>query len=56
MEILEINRNTLANLYEQFPDSFNGLGMSDKYLTYQGEKVDISEFNINDLLSGDRCI
>lgn len=53
MEILEINRNTLANLYEQFPDSFNGLGMSDKYLTYQGEKVDISEFNINDLLSGD---
>ncbi len=55
MEILEVNRNTLANLYEQFPESFKDLNMSSKYLIYNGETVDISEFNINDLLGGDNA-
>lgn len=55
MEILEVNRNTLANLYEQFPESFKDLNMSGKYLIYNGETVDISEFNINDLLGGDNA-
>ncbi len=53
MEILEVNRNTLANLYEQFPENFKDLSMSGKYLVYNGEEVDISNFNINDLLSGE---
>lgn len=53
MEILEVNRNTLSNLYEQFPDSLGGLALKGKYLMYNGEKVDISEFNVNDLLGGD---
>lgn len=53
MNILEVNRNTLANLYEQYPESFNGLSMDDKYLIFNGESCDISNFNINDLLNGD---
>lgn len=53
MDILEVNRNTLANLYEQFPNSFNGLSMNGKFLIYKDDEVDISDFNINDLLSGE---
>ena len=50
MDILNVNLNTLANLYEEFPESFKGLTIDGKYLVYNGEKVDISKFNINDLL------
>ncbi len=53
MEILEVNRNTLANLYEQYPDSFKDLSIDGKFLVYSGQIVDISEFNINDLLGGE---
>lgn len=53
MNILEINISTLANLYEQFPENFKDLSMSDNFLVYNGERVDISKFNINDLLGSE---
>jgi len=45
MEIIEINRNTLANLYEQYPESFKDLSLDGNSLVYNGESVDISKFN-----------
>ncbi len=53
MNILEVNRNILANLYEQYPESFKGLTMDGNFLVYNGETCDISNFNINDLLYSD---
>jgi len=53
MDIMSINRQTLYNLYEQFPESFKELSLDGNNLVYQGMRVDISKFNINDLLSGD---
>lgn len=53
MDILEVNTNTLANLYDQYPESFKGLSLDGNDLVYDGQHVDISRFNINDLLSGD---
>ena len=47
MDILEINLNTLANLFEQFPESFSGLSINGNNLVCNGEMVDISDFNIN---------
>ncbi len=52
MEILNVNLDTLSSLYEQYPESFNGLTIDGNYLVYNGEKVDISKFNINDLIGG----
>lgn len=51
MKIIDINRNTLYNLYEQYPNSFNGISLEEDYLIYQGEAVNISKFNINNLLN-----
>lgn len=51
MNILEVNRETLANLYEQYPENFKDLSLDGKDLVYNGERIDISNFNINDLLS-----
>lgn len=51
MDILEVNTNTLAKL-KAF-DGFKDLYIEKNYLVYNGEKVDISKFNINDLLNGD---
>lgn len=53
MNILEVNTNTLANLYDQYPESFKGLSLDGNNLVYNDQYVDISKFNINDLLSGD---
>ena len=53
MDILEVNRNTLANLYEQYPENFKDLSLDGNDLVYNGERIDISNFNINDLLSGE---
>lgn len=53
MNILDVNRNTLANLYEQYPENLYGLSMDGNNLVYKGEYCDISNFNINDLLNGD---
>lgn len=54
MNTLDVNINILKNLYEQYPESFRGLGLDGNKLTYNGEGVDISNFNINDLLSGNQ--
>ncbi len=53
MNILEINRETLYRLYNQFSNSFEGLSLDGSYLVYNNERVDISNFNINDLLSSE---
>lgn len=53
MEIIDVNRNTLSNLYEQFPESFKDLRLEGNNLVYEGQTVDISEFNINDLMGVD---
>ena len=55
MEIININRNTLAGMADAYPESFNDLGLDGNYLTYGSERVDISNFNINDLLSEDNA-
>lgn len=54
MNTLDVNINILRNLYEQYPESFRGLGLDGNKLTYNGVGVDISNFNINDLLSGNQ--
>ena len=51
MDTLSVNANTLAMLYERCPQSFDGITLDDKMLKYKDEEVDISSFNINDLLS-----
>ena len=53
MNMVEVNRFTLANLWEQYPNNFNGLFIDANMLVFENEHVDISEFNINDLLTGD---
>ena len=49
MDIMSINRQTLYNLYEQFPESFKELSLDGNNLVYQGMMVDISKFNINEI-------
>lgn len=51
MDTLSVNANTLAVLYEQSPTSFDGITLEENMLKYNGEEVDISGFNINDLLT-----
>ncbi len=53
MNIFEVNKNTLMSLYERFPNSFEGLSLKNTNLVFEGQCVDISNFNINDLLTGD---
>lgn len=48
--MLEENRKILSTLYDKFEESFKGLTLEGNYLVYNGEKIDISNFNINDLL------
>jgi hypothetical protein len=50
MNTLEVNARTLAVLNEQSPQSFTGMTLDGNMLKYNGEEVDISGFNINDLL------
>lgn len=52
MNILEVNRYALANLYEQFPDTFKDLRIQGEYLVFGNESCDISKFNIYDLIDG----
>lgn len=51
MKIIDINRNTLYNLYEQFPQNLSNISLEGNNLIYQGEAVNISKFNINNLLN-----
>ena len=55
MEIIYINRNTLAGLAEAYPQSFDGLRLEGNLLGYGSETVDISNFNVNDLLTEDNA-
>ena len=51
MNIIEVNRNTLAALYEKNSSSFDGITLDGNMLKYGNEEVDISKYNINDLLT-----
>lgn len=51
MDTLSVNANTLAVLYKQSPSSFDGITLEGSMLKYNGEEVNISGFNINDLLA-----
>lgn len=51
MKIIDINRYTLYSLYEQFPQNLANISLEGDNLIYQGEAVNISKFNINNLLS-----
>ena len=52
MDILNNNRELLANLYEQYPLSFDGLRIEGNNLCLGKESCDISKFNIYDLIDG----
>lgn len=51
MNIIEVNRNTLAALYEKNSSSFDGITLDGNMLKHGNEEVDISKYNINDLLT-----
>lgn len=51
MNTLKINADILAMLYEQCPQSFDGITLDGNMLKYNNDEVDISGFNLNDLLS-----
>jgi hypothetical protein len=53
MAIIDDNRKILANLYESFPESLNGLNLDGNNLVNGTEQVDISDFNLNDLIYGE---
>ncbi len=53
MAIIDDNRKILANLYESFPESLNGLNLDGNNLVNGTEQVDISGFNLNDLIYGE---
>jgi len=52
--ILNNNLDLLANLYEQYPDSFDGLRMQGEYLVYGDDACNISRFNLYDLVNNNR--
>lgn len=52
MSTLEKNINTLRNLQLQFPKAFEELGLDGSKLTYNGDSVDISTFDIASLCDG----
>ena len=51
---LDNNLDLLANLYEQYPDSFDGLRMQGEYLVYGEDACNISRFNLYDLVNNNR--
>lgn len=51
MNILENNLNVLSRLYEQFPESFNGLTVDGDYLVYGNKRTDISQFSLERLVN-----
>lgn len=53
MEMLENNRSILNNLYQQSPSSVSELKLEGNYLVYKNDMVDISEFNLAELVYGD---
>lgn len=53
MDILKVNIETLSNLYQIYPQNFQGLSITNQFLCLGEEKIDISQFNINELLASD---
>lgn len=53
MNIIEINSKTFPNLVELFPENFQGITINNQFLIFNNEQLDISKFNINDLLAED---
>lgn len=53
MDIFEVNRDILDNIRIQYPESVRELSLEGKDLVFRGERCDISQFNLYDLLSGD---
>ncbi len=51
MIFIESNRAILNNIYNQYPNSVNELRLEGGYLIYGKESVDISEFDLNYLLT-----
>lgn len=51
--ILENNLKLLDNLSHQFPENFEGLTNEGNYLVYKEDKVDISQYNLYMLISGE---
>ncbi|HAB66856.1 MAG TPA: hypothetical protein DCE23_05765 [Firmicutes bacterium] len=51
MNILDNNLDVLAKMYEQYPESLEGLRVDGNYLVYKNERTDISQFNIERLLN-----
>jgi len=52
MDIYDINKSTLGRLYEMFPDTFKGMSLKDHCLIYKDKSVDLTSFNINDIIVG----
>lgn len=52
MNIVEQNKNTIMTLVYNYPN-LSGLEINGNFLSYNGESVDISEFNIMDLVNSD---
>ncbi len=52
--ILNNNLDLLANLYEQYPDSFDGLRMQGEFLVYGEDACNLSKFNLYDLVNNNR--
>ena len=52
MNILENNRKILSQLWQQYPENLEGLSLEGNNLIYNGEGIDISSFNIGEILNG----
>ena len=51
MSILENNRNVLSQLWHQYSENLDGLSLEGNNLIYNGESIDISNFDIANLLN-----
>ncbi len=53
MNTTEVNREILNSIYQQYPYAVDELKLEGDFLVYKNERVDISKFNLNDLIYGD---
>lgn len=53
MEIIDINRTILDQWYNICPESFAGITLDGNYLVYKSDRIDISRFNLSELMSDD---
>jgi len=50
MDMMELNRNTLNQIWMMYPTSVKDIKLEGNYLVYGGEMIDISNFDISRLL------